>query len=68
MHLQGNDSTNTQDFPIVLMGKALKRTVVFLLASVPALTSLHILCQLGQTKYCNTENRGTVAKEQAEKN
>lgn len=30
---------STQDFSIVLMGKALKRTVQFLLASVHALTS-----------------------------
>lgn len=48
----------TQDFSIVLMGKALKRRVVVLLASAPASTSLNILCYSGQTKYCNTEKRG----------
>lgn len=48
----------TQDFSIVLMGKALKRRVVFLLASAPASTSLNILYHSGQTKYCNTEKRG----------
>lgn len=38
-------------FSIVLMGKALKRKVVFLLASVPALTSPNQLCHSDQTKY-----------------
>lgn len=56
----------TQGFSIVLMGKALKHSVV--LASVPALTSPHLLCLTGQTKHCNTEKRGMVAEEKTEKN
>lgn len=52
-------------FSIVLMGKALKHTVVFLLATC---TCLDLPRHSGQTKYCNTVNRGMVGKEQAEKN
>ena len=62
----GNDGSNTPDFSIELMGKSLKHKVVFLLANVLALTSFHILCHSGQTKYCNTEKGG--GKGQAEKN
>lgn len=49
----------------MLMGKALKRTVVFLLAGAPALTSTNILCNSGQTKYYNTANRGLRGKQAA---
>lgn len=52
-------------FSIVLPGKALEHTVVFLLDSAPVSTSSNILCHSGQTKYCNTENRGLVGKKKA---